>query len=63
MDNFTRDMILKKIGKRGGSGKAVLNLDTFAQTFPSEEKFEKFLKKHKLRFTEGRGAIILRKRG
>lgn len=60
MDDFTEKMILKKIGKRS---KAVLSLDTFAQTFPTEENFDKFLKKHKLRFTEGRGAIILRKRG
>ena len=63
MDKFTEAMILKKIGKRGGSGKAIMNLDTFAETFPSEEKFEKFLSKHKLRFEGGRESIILRKKG
>lgn len=62
MDQFTEDMIMKKIGKRGGSGKAIFNLDTFAQTFTTEEDFEKFLKKKNLRFTEGRDAIILRRR-
>lgn len=63
MDEFTEAMILKKIGKRGGSGKAIMNLSTFAQTFPTEEKFERFLKEHNLKFSDGRGAIILRKRG
>ncbi len=59
MDDFTEAMILKRIKD---SGRAVLNPNLIKQSFGSEEAVAKFLDKHKLKCSEARGVVELRKK-